>query len=369
MSYPEEVHPWTVAWFQTLPQSYQMLDAGQKNPPMQLWDGLNQAPFDVTVAGGWSTDYEDEARRAVFQGFAVSPGEKVHYQIWVKPNQVPGGSLMVTVFDTLSNQPVTVIGHDQLTNVTSPEELAGYFYPPLHGQFVVYLSLNGHDPGAGPVPGSHPVVDAVSISKRHVTYGELPRKAPNDTQTCHPLLRFMDGIGQIGGRYRELSDQLWDGHFTNPETCSDGDLPWLAQMLGIHRRIYRNLEYPDLRALIRNTASQGLAAMGSRAGIAEIVRPFLTGEQKVSVGPHPSLKHVIRVKVRVDEIPDKDLARLAATLQTTGTIPAGHQIIVEDGVDTVPTWAQWEAAAGTTWAELEARAPRWTDADILGSPD
>ena len=369
MSYPEEVHPWTVTWFETLPQSYQALDAMQKNPPMQLWDGLNPAPFDPTVAGGWSTEYEDDTRRAVFQGFTASPGEKVHYQIWVKPNLVPGGFLTVRVFDTRTNQSVSLSGLDHLSNVTSPQELDGYFYPPLHGQFVVHLTLNGHDPGAGPMPSSCPVVEAVSISKRHVTYSELPRKASSDTQTCHPLLRFMDGIGQIGGRYRELSDKLWDGHFTNPETCRDEDLPWLAQMLGIHRRIYRNLEYPDLRALIMNTSAHGLAAIGSRAGIAEIVKPHLTGEQKVSVGPHPTLKHVIRVKVRIDEIPDKNLARLAETLQLTGTIPAGHQIVVEDGVDTTPTWGQWEAAAGTTWADLEARAPRWSDLDILGSPD
>lgn len=140
-------------------------------------------------------------------------------------------------------------------------------------------------------------------------------------------------------------------------------------MLGIHRRIYRNLEMPALRTLIKNIATQGLAALGSRASIAEIVKPHLIGDQKVRVGSHPTRAHVIRVKVRIEEIPDNDLSRLKATLQATGTIPAGHQIIVEDGVDTVPTWAQWEAAAGTSWADLEARAPRWTNADVLGSPD
>lgn len=362
MSYPEEVHPWTIAWFETLPQAYQTLDAEQLNPLAQAWDGLNQLPFNTTVAGGWSTDYDETLRRAIFQGFASSPGEKVHYQIWAVPNTTPGGALVISVFDTNTKQPLPLTGPDRLTGTTSPQGLEGFFYPPLHGNFIVHLALSGAAPGA------YPLLDAVSLSRRHVTYQELPRATAATEQTRHPLLRFMDGIGQIGGQYREISDDLWDGHYTNPQTCPEDALPWLAQMLGIHRRIYRNMERPALRALIINTAANGLAALGSRASITEIVATHLIGDRKTSVGPHPTLKHVILVKVRIDEIPDKDLLRLQAELQGSGMMPAGHQIIVEDGVDATPTWAEWEAAAGTSWSELESRAPRWTDADILGTP-
>lgn len=153
MSYPVEVHPWTIRWFESLPQAYQNLDALQKNPNMQLWDGLNSAPFDTTESGGWSADCIDEARRAIFEGFTTSPGEKVHYQAWVLPGEAPGGFLLINVFDTMSNRVMSLQGPTHLGNVVKPGLLEGYFYPPFHGQFTVHFTLEGLDTGTGTAPG------------------------------------------------------------------------------------------------------------------------------------------------------------------------------------------------------------------------
>ncbi|WP_426734335.1 hypothetical protein [Glutamicibacter sp. 2E12] len=364
MSYPDNIHSWTIDWFETLPQAYQNLDAAQKNPLLKVWDGLNASPFDMTEAGGWTKNYDGPAITTVFQQFESPPGLKVHYQIWLEAGAVPGGEVGIGVQEITEHGYggyIPLNGEDAAT-VDGPILVEGWFYPPRTGQFIVVNQtvLKGHFAG-DPVPDSKPIIKAINVSRRQITYEELP--GANLTGTFHPLLRFMDGIGQIGGQYRQLSDDLWDGHYTNPEICPDDSLAWLAQMAGINRNVYRILPPADLRELIKNTQENGLAGLGSRKAIAGIVRPWLSGDKTVLVSPHPAKPHTILIRVNFTEVPNNDLSALAANIRRTRVIPAGHVIEI---VELVATWDQWEAAAGSTWGELEAKAKRWGEQDTLG---
>lgn len=361
-NYPEVIHPWTVNWFETLPEAYQQLDSEQRNPAVRAWDGLNVAPFDLTESGGWSQRYPSsqiiDYRVAVFN---VTPGHRVYFQVWVKPGAKPGlsGAYVMNMAETefIETTP------DYAMNgavITGPTLIEGYFYPPPSGQFKFFIA-NLSDENLDPT--SMPSFDAVNVSLRRVDYADLPTTLPGAEDSYYPMLRYMDGIGQIGGKYRALSDELWSGKYTDPELCPDSALRWLAQMLGVPRRIYQNLDAPELRQVLKNTAAQGLTAVGSRASLEEVAKSFLLGEKNCNIIPHPDKPHTLVVRVRIGEVPGGDLAALGAQLRATGVVPAGHLIEVAEGV---PTWNQWEAAAGSTWVELESRAPRWNAYDELG---
>ncbi|MGP4995567.1 hypothetical protein [Glutamicibacter ardleyensis] len=364
MSYPQNIHPWTIDWFETLPQSYQSLDAVQKNPPLTAWDGLNEDPYDLTEAGGWSKAWELTELSTIVHDFNSTPGIKVHYQIWAEPGEVSGGALDITVKELTENGPDgDILLNGETSGIAdAPVLLEGWFYPTRTGKFTVAVTTNlkGLVEGA-PVPDSKPVIKAVNISTRQVTYEEL--SGSYIPETFHPLLRFMDGVGQIGGEYRETSDNLWDGVYTNPDTCPDNALRWLAQMMGIHRNVYGVLSNEALRDLLKRTAAHGLAAIGSRSSLQEVFKSFLTGDQTCNVVPHPTEPHTIRVRVVLDEVPGGDLAALGEKLRASGTVPAGHVIQVVEGI---PTWDQWESAAGTTWNDYEANASTWSESDTLG---
>lgn len=363
MIYPENIHPWTITWFESLPQSYQYLDRSQKNPAPPPWDGLNRLPFEFTEAGGWNVQYDGDDGRDISQDFVSTPGEKVHYQLWVNPALVTGGSVYVYAFLQGGGDLLPLNGAESLVNVTEPGLVEGWFYPPFNGNFTFLISAANATSEGSTLGGSGPLLDAVNISRRIVNYAELPRSAFADGETFHPLLRYMDGIGQIGGQYRKVSDDLWEGIYTNPDTCPDDALRWLAQMMGIHRNVYGVLTNKALRGLLKRTAANGLAAIGSRSSLQEIFKSFLTGEQTCNVVPHPTEPHTIRVRVVLDEVPGGNLAALGEKLRASGTVPAGHLIQVVEGI---PTWDQWESAAGATWNDYEANASTWSESDTLG---
>jgi len=365
MSYPEGIHPWTVNWFETLPHAYQLLDANQKNPALTTWDGLNEHPLDTTESGGWSTWVETPKATYKAQDFRSFPGIKIYYQIWIEPGTVSSGSFEVyaSARDSEGYGGLIVLNGDTVVmNVTAPVLLEGWLYAPASGLFSVFFGGGAVlDDQQEAIPNSKVVVKAVNISTRKVTYEEL--SGIQQPQTFHPLLRYMDGIGQIGGQYRDLSDKMWDGYYTNPDTCPDESLRWLAQMAGLNRNVYRILPLADLRALIKTTKQNGLAALGSRTAIADIVRPYLSGEKLCLVGPHPYKEHTILIRVNFTEVPNNDLAALAANIRRTRVIPAGHVIEI---TEMLGSWNEWEAAAGSTWNDLESKVTKWGEQDTLG---
>lgn len=178
----------------------------------------------------------------------------------------------------------------------------------------------------------------------------------------YPMLRWMDGIGRIGGEMRDLSDSLWAGDLTDVHKVPDDAVRWLAQMLGVGAA-QRVLSTADLRAYLVELTTNGRPAVGTRAAIAEAARRFLTGDKQVGVVPSSTTPHTIVVLVRASEVPGGDLAALAANIRAAGVVPAGHNLTA---VNAVPTWDTWLAAAGTTWDQVEGKARTWNDADSLG---
>lgn len=177
-----------------------------------------------------------------------------------------------------------------------------------------------------------------------------------------PLLRFMDGPGQVAGEVRDLSDLMWSGDFTDPETVPDYAIRWLAQMLGVPKA-QRELDAATLRAYLVDLVTQGRPAAGNRQSIALAAKRFLTGDRQTIVQPSTVADHTILVLVRADEVPNNDTALIAAGIRAAGVIPAGHDLQV---VLAQATWDSWEAAAGVTWTELEGKATTWAKGDSLG---
>ncbi len=184
----------------------------------------------------------------------------------------------------------------------------------------------------------------------------------NEEIGFYPMLRFMDGIGQIGGAMRKISDDMWAGFYTNPVTAPDLALPWLAQMLGVTGS-QRATTSEKLRDYLIDLTSSGRASSGTRASIAEVAKRFLIGDRQVSVRPSTTAAHTIVVLVRANEVPGANLASVAAAIRATGVIPAGHDLVV---LPADPSWDEWMAASGISWDDLEASAPLWSASDSLG---
>lgn len=177
----------------------------------------------------------------------------------------------------------------------------------------------------------------------------------------YPMLRWMDGVGGLAGEIREVSDGLYNGVYTDPDTVPDKALPWLALMLGISPS-QRGDSTAQLRQHIKTLVSVGRSALGTRASIEEMVYTLFGAESWAR--PHPTLAHTIVVYMREVDLPEEGRSEIVqARLKRAGVLPAGHQLIVESAA---VTWDSWEEAAGVTWAEKESRLPRWVDSDSAG---
>lgn len=180
----------------------------------------------------------------------------------------------------------------------------------------------------------------------------------------NPLLRYMDGPGQVAGQMRDISDQAWAGKLTNPATTPDHALPWLAQMLGAPTTV-RTLPLAQLRTYLQDMATDGRPPAGTRQSIITAAKQFLIGEGQALIQPTTPTTpaHTIVMLVRSDQVPNGDLPALVTKVRGTGVIPAGHVLSIRMAIS---EWDAWETAAGETWAEVDSNASTWAVADSLG---
>jgi hypothetical protein len=208
-------------------------------------------------------------------------------------------------------------------------------------------------------------IRGINVGHRAVDFEALPG---NTVSSHFPLLRYMEGVGQIAGQVRDISDGLWSGEFLEPQNTPDGALRWVAQLMGVSATI-RNQSAAELRAYLVDLAENGRPASGTRRDMTNAARKFLTGAKQATVVPSPSKLHSLVMLVREDELPgasvdlEAALAALVASVRATGTVPAGHELTAQISA---PTWDQWETAAGPDWSTREAVARTWTEADSLG---
>lgn len=178
----------------------------------------------------------------------------------------------------------------------------------------------------------------------------------------YPMLRFMDGVGQVSGRIRDLSDLMRSGQFMDPTLTPDYAVRWLAQLMGV-TAAQRSMDVAALRTYMQDLVTSGRPAVGTTQSLVDATKRFLTGERQVTVVPSPTTAHTILVLVRADEVPSGNLTTLVNQIRSTGVVPAGHNVVAQFAT---ATWDSYEAAVGATWSEADANQPTWRAADSLG---
>jgi hypothetical protein len=356
------VNPWTLAWWGTLPGAYRAADAVQAAPGLLYQVGLNAEPLFVNGFDGWNVEALNQTTdsmtlRMTRAFFGVDLSQAVVFQAWWTAD-APGAEIALSLADATGAN----LGTHDYTDL-----------PTGDGDDTLVSALGAASPITATLTFTTPVGDGgllfnirgVNVGHRAVAFEALPGNA---VSMNYPLLRFMDGPGQIAGTVRGLSDGLWSGEFMDPRNTPDSALRWVAQLMGVSATI-RNQSPADLRAYLVDLADNGRPASGTRGDIANAARKYLTGDKQAIMIPSPTKQHSLIMLVREDELPGADvdqpaaLAALVASVRATGVVPAGHELVA---LIAAPTWDQWETAAGMTWAELEAAAPTWTRADSLG---
>jgi hypothetical protein len=180
-----------------------------------------------------------------------------------------------------------------------------------------------------------------------------------DRTLSFQLLRFMDGPGSVAGDVEDISFDMYDGTLMNPVTAPDKALRWLSMLLGLPVA-QRNATTAELREILVSLVENGRPPVGTREGVAEAVKRFLTGDKQVFAVPTPGQPYVISVLVRADEVPDNDLAALKTKIMALGVIPAGHTVDIREANS---VWEDWE---NLTWAQKEDRVKNWADAQSYG---
>jgi hypothetical protein len=356
------VHEWTRNWWKTLPAAYRAADAAQEAPGLLYQVGFNAQPLFITGLDGWTlTPIEQDEDfvvlrfRRVFYG--IDPTLPVVFQAWWTADSADS---------TISLALADGVGRNLGTHTL--DEL-----PAGDGDDTLISDLSASEPVTATLIFSTPLGDGgllfnirgINVGHHAVDFESLPGNA---VSSHYPLLRYMEGAGQIAGQVRDVSDGLWSGEFLEPANTPDSALRWVAQLMGVSATI-RNQSPDDLRAYLVDLAENGRPASGTRRDITNAARKFLTGNRQATVVPNPARLHSLVMLVREDELPGADvdapaaLAVLVAGVRASGTMPAGHELTAQIAS---PSWDEWEAAAGVTWDNRDAVARTWTEADSLG---
>ena len=356
------VHSWTKNWWATLPAAYRAADAVQEAPGLLYQVGFNSEPLFITGLDGWTVTPVEQAEDFVTLKFTrvfsgIDLAQAVVFQAWWTAD-APGATLSLNLVDGVGRNLGT---HDFVD------------LPTGDGDDTLTSLLAAADPITATLIFGSPIGDGgllfkirgVNVGHRAVEFEALPG---NVVSSHYPLLRYMEGIGQIAGQVRDVSDGLWGGEFLEPANTPDTALRWVAQMMGV-AKVIRDQTPAQLRAYLVDLAVNGRPASGTRRDIANAARAFLTGAKQTIMVPHPTRQHSLVMLVRADELPGADvdlpaaLATLVAGVRASGVVPAGHELTAQVSS---PTWDEWSAAAGVTWTEREANARTWTEADSLG---
>jgi hypothetical protein len=356
------VHPWTRNWWGTLPSAYRAADAVQESPGLLYQVGFNAEPLFTNGIDGWTVEPLQQAEdfielRFTRAFFGADLAQAVVFQTWWTADAA-GGSLSMNLTDATGAD----LGTHNFVDL-----------PAGDGEDTIVSLLGAAEPITATLTVGSPVDDGgllfrvrgINVGHRAVTFESLPGNVPSAN---YPLLRYMEGAGQIAGQVRDLSDGLWGGEFLEPRNTPDSALRWVAQVMGISSTI-RNQTAAELREYLVDLADNGRPASGTRTDMGNAARRYLTGDKQAVVIPSPTKQHSLMILVREDELPGAStdapaaLAALVAKVRATGVVPAGHELTAQIAA---PTWDQWEAAAGATWTTREAATRTWTDADSLG---
>jgi hypothetical protein len=356
------VHSWTRAWWNTLPAAYRAADAAQEAPALLYQVGYNAEPLFIKGLDGWTVTPLEQGAESVTLQFRrvfamIDTTLPVVFQAWWTADAA-GAAVSLNLRDGIGRD----LGTHDYTDL-----------PLGDGDDTLIGDLAASEPITATLTFTAPIADGgllfnirgVNVGNRAVAFAALPG---NLVSSHFPLLRYMEGIGQIAGQVRDISDGMWGGEYRDPSNTPDKALRWVAQMMGVSKTI-RDQTPGQLRAYLVDLATNGRPASGTRRDNANAARAFLTGAKQTVMVTHPTRQHSLVMLVREEELPGADvdapaaLAQLVAGVRATGVVPAGHELTAQI---VAPTWDDWEAAAGPTWADVETAARTWTEADSLG---
>jgi hypothetical protein len=356
------VHAWTRSWWKTLPAAYRTADAVQEAPGLLYQVGFNAEPMFIRGLDGWTVAPVEQAGDTVTMRFSraffgIDPTLPVVMQVWWTADTADA-----TVTLALTDGGGRNLGRHTLDTL-----------PAGDGDDTLIGELTSSEPVTATLTFTTPIGDGgllfnvrgINVGHHAVDYLSLPG---NGISSHFPLLRYMEGVGQIAGQIRDISDGLWTGEYLEPQNTPDSALRWVAQLMGVSETV-RHQSADDLRAYLVDLAENGRPASGTRRDMANAARKFLTGTRQTIVVPNPARLHSLVMLVREDELPGASvdapaaLAVLVDGVRASGTVPAGHELTAQIAA---PTWDQWETAAGPDWTSRDARARTWTEADSLG---
>jgi len=181
------------------------------------------------------------------------------------------------------------------------------------------------------------------------------RMDSQDTSTAagRPLQKFLQGMGAVPDIVSLYRDDIAAGALTDPNMVPDPWVPWLAQALGVTPS--PSISFRDLI-----TAKTRAPVTSTRAAIAALCRPYLTGSQVADVVPSTTPWTLV-IRVRADEVAGVTAPGLRAVLLNSGQIPAGFDVQVTNA--TIP----WSAITGLgpKWADQDAQKT-WAQKDSTG---
>ena len=356
------VHEWTRAWWKMLPAAYRAADAVQEAPGLLYQVGFNAEPLFIHGLDGWTLTPIEQTEthmtlRFTRSFFGFDPTLPIIFQAWWTADTTDA-TIDLSLTDSVGGN----LGAHTLDDL-----------PLGDGDDTLIGDLSASEPVTATLTFSTPVGDGgllfkirgINVGNRAVDYEALPGMT---LSMNYPLLRYMEGAGQIAGQIRDMSDGLWSGELLEPQNTPDVALRWVSQLMGISSKV-RNQSSAELREYLVDLAVNGRPASGTRRDITNATRKFLTGEKQATAIPSPTKQHSVVLLVREDELPGADidataaLAALVAGVRATGVMPAGHELTAQLSN---PSWDEWEAAAGTTGTDREAAAHTWTEADSLG---
>ena len=362
------VHPFTLAWWETLPTIYRRADRGQGFRITEAWAGLNRDPRFITGHDGWYrtnlSTLPYVSHLGLSRTFRATPNRPVTIRTWHSPTNTGTGVVVrhvvrnhtgEVVADTNRTFTTTTIRHTHSTTVT----------PDRFGVLQVSVQIEID------VPDARDLLDAIHVGLTDVAFGDLPGVEYFSEAAAYPLLRYMDGIGHQAGFLSDMVNDMHEGRYTDPLTAPESALPFLAAVLGVPRSYSRTLTLPQLREHLVDLVEGDYPTPGSQEYIATTARQYITGSKEVTVVPAhtidgysgPDPLHTLVVSARADEVPGGSLPAFAQFLNDAGVIPAGHRVIAREATQ---SWDQWTAAVGATWDSLSQTVYTWNDSDSAG---
>lgn len=152
------VHPWTVAWWRSLPGCYRAADRVQGQRLDDAWDGLNRDPRFFTGFDGWTRHNMStkawESSVGFTRTFRVAPNVPVHLRSWHAPKiKLPDGTSQVYLPGTRVRH--TIRDHSGRVIADDVNSADGSTFSQILDGGSVYTTTESHYDGGTPTePGA-----------------------------------------------------------------------------------------------------------------------------------------------------------------------------------------------------------------------